>query len=91
MHSFASVSPQGCAKSAIALGESGLDPDLETLRVTYLKGWGINFTSRVKPFIDGSRIDYPDAEVPRGRHSFEIYIEDIDANPTMQRISFRVD
>lgn len=58
----------------------GADVDMKTLKVNYLKMITINITPRVKSYIEGTKLDVPQAEFPAGDHRTEIYIEDVDGN-----------
>lgn len=65
---------------AIEPGANGLPPNFETLKVTYLRAWGIDITSRILPYFDNGRIAYAGAPFPAGQHAVEFYIEDIEQN-----------
>ena len=71
-------------------GANGLAPNPKTLKVTYLKAWGINITSRVQKFFKDDTIYLPNADIPKGRHSIEVYIEDEEANPSSRTVTFTV-
>ena len=73
-----------------AKGENGLAPDSKTLNITYLKAWGVNITSRVKKFLKDDTIYLPKADIPKGRHSIEVYIEDEQSNPSSRTVTFTV-
>jgi hypothetical protein len=75
------------------VGPSGDRVDLSTLQVTYRKAWGIDITSRLTKYIswDDLTIKVPDARLPKGRHSVEIYIEDEGDNPSTRVFSVQVD
>ncbi len=70
---------------------AGLPADMASLKVTYLKGWGIDITSRVRPYVSDGHVDMPDAPIPRGNHSLEIYIEDTEQNATLKVVRFKVE
>ena len=61
--------------------------------MTYRKAWGIDITSRLTRYLsfEEKRLDVPDARLPRGRHSVEIYIEDVDSNPSSRVFTVQVD
>jgi hypothetical protein len=54
----------------------GSTVDLDTLTVTYLRGPNIDLTQRIKPYVQSSGIDIPDAEVPPGEHAIRVDIKD---------------
>jgi hypothetical protein len=61
-------------------GPKGHDVDIASLKLEYKKAWGIDITDRVKPYITGTVIDVAESELPRGRHTVEILIADVDEN-----------
>lgn len=64
--------------------------DMQTLKLTYKKLWGIDITDRVRGYIDGTSITVPETEMPEGRHTIEIYIEDSDNNVSTKQITVNV-
>jgi hypothetical protein len=75
------------------VGPSGEPVDLSTLQVTYRKAWGIDITSRLAKYLswDDLTIKVPDARLPVGRHSVEIYIEDAGDNPSSRIFTVEVE
>lgn len=63
-------------------GPTGLAPDMSTLRLEYKVAWGIDITDRVREFIDGTGIHVAKSELPAGRHTIEIQIDDVGGNRT---------
>ncbi len=63
-------------------GESGVEVDPGSLEVTYLRGWGIDITDRLGPYRTDSGVYVDFAPFPAGEHSVEVYIEDMDQNPS---------
>ena len=61
-------------------GPLGYEVDLSSLKLEYKKAWGIDITERVREFIKGSRIDVAESELPRGRHTVEVQISDVEKN-----------
>lgn len=59
-----------------AFGGSAIDP--ASLAVTYLRLPNIDLTPRIRPFIQPTGIDIPDAEVPPGEHAIRIEIKDTE-------------
>ena len=54
----------------------GSSIDLDALKVTYLKSPVVDLTSRIKPFVQATGIDMPDAQLPPGEHLVRIDIKD---------------
>ena len=77
-------------KVSLAPREGGSDVQRDSLQVTYLRGWGVNITSRVLPYATDTGFDYPGAPMPPGDHAFEVYVEDLDGNATTHRIDVSV-
>ena len=50
--------------------------DMESLRVIYLKMFGIDFANRILPYVKKTRIDANQVKFPEGEHEFEIHIKD---------------
>jgi hypothetical protein len=50
--------------------------DLDGLKVIYLKQPNVDLTSRVKPFLQPTGIDMPDALLPPGDHLLRIDVKD---------------
>ena len=61
-------------------GPKGYEVDIESLKLEYKKAWGIDITDRVREFITGAGIDVENSELPKGRHTVEIEIADIESN-----------
>ena len=61
-------------------GPKGFDVDIHSLKLEYKKAWGIDITDRVRDFITGTVIDVEESELPRGRHTIEIEIADVEKN-----------
>lgn len=71
-----------------AHGGSAISPD--KVHVTYLKGEGIDLTSRLRPFITPTGIDMPAAEVPAGDHQLRVDVEDSDGRSSQAVITLAV-
>jgi hypothetical protein len=56
----------------------GSTVDLNSLKVTYLKSPVVDLTTRVKPFVQPTGIDMPDAQLPPGDHLVRVDIKDTD-------------
>jgi hypothetical protein len=57
-------------------GGAKIDPD--SVKATYLRTPNVDLTSRIKPFVQPTGIDMPDAELPPGEHMFRVDIKDSD-------------
>ncbi|MDB5576676.1 MAG: hypothetical protein JWR80_1852 [Bradyrhizobium sp.] len=54
----------------------GSSIDLDALKVTYLKSPVVDLTSRIKPFVQATGIDMPDAQLPPGEHLVRVDVKD---------------
>ena len=54
----------------------GKSVDMESLRIIYLKMFGIDITDRIRDYIKETRIDANGVKFPEGEHEFEIRIKD---------------
>ena len=52
--------------------------NMESLRIIYLKMFGIDITDRVRPYVKETRIDANGIMFPEGEHEFEVRIKDIE-------------
>ena len=50
--------------------------NMKSLRIIYLKMFGIDITDRIRPYIRETRIDAQGIMFPQGEHEFEIRIKD---------------
>ena len=75
----------------IEIGPKGYSVDRDSLRVYYVKLWDIDITSRIEEFIDEYGISAPAVELPTGRHTVRLYIEDVEDNATSRSFSVRVE
>ena len=50
--------------------------DMKSLRIIYLKMFGIDITNRILPYVKETRIDAKGINFPEGEHEFEIRIKD---------------
>jgi hypothetical protein len=64
-------------KVSFQAGPQGHPVDMESLKLEYKVAWGIDITDRVRQYIDGTQIDVAESELPEGRHTIEIQIEDV--------------
>jgi len=65
--------------------------NMASLKLTYMKLWGIDITDRVRDYISGTTISVPETEIPAGEHTIEIYIEDEDRRISTKQITIRVE
>jgi len=68
-------------------GTNGLDPNLDTLQVVYVKALKIDITGRVRKFLEGNAIRVPSANAPSGRHTMRVYIEDVGGNASTRQMT----
>jgi hypothetical protein len=62
-----------------AFGGAKIDED--SVKVLYLRTPNVDLTERVKPFVQASGIDFPDAELPVGDYMLRIDLKDSDGRP----------
>jgi hypothetical protein len=55
--------------------------DLGSVEVIYLRGSNIDLTPRMRPFVQPTGIDIPDAEVPDGEHAIRVELKDSEGRP----------
>jgi hypothetical protein len=56
----------------------GAKIDQDSVKVTYLKTPNVDITPRIKPFVQITGIDVPDAELPVGDHMVRVDVKDSD-------------
>ena len=59
-----------------SFGGAKIDPD--SVKVTYLRTPNVDLTPRIKPFVQPTGIDMPDAELPAGDHMVRVDIKASD-------------
>jgi hypothetical protein len=59
-----------------SFGGAKIDPD--SVKVTYLRTPNVDLTPRIKPFVQPTGIDMPDAELPVGDYMVRVDIKDTD-------------
>jgi hypothetical protein len=64
--------------------------DMASLKVVYLKLFGIDITDRLKPYVNGETIDVPEADIPTGDHSIRVDIKDTAGRQSSQVFRFIV-
>ena len=64
--------------------------DMESLRVIYLKMFGIDITDRIRPYVKETRIDANGIKFPEGEHEFEIRIKDNEEMESSEIVKIKV-
>ena len=64
--------------------------NMKSLRIIYLKMFGIDITDRIRPYIRETRIDAQGIMFPQGEHEFEIRIQDKEQLESSKIITVRV-
>ncbi len=70
--------------------KDGAEPNMSTLKVRYIKFFTIDITDRVKPYVVANRIHVTRAEFPKGDHTVEIYLEDLQGKASSKVVEFKV-
>jgi hypothetical protein len=69
-------------KGAVAVDRRGVTRgpkiDEDSVKVTYLRTPNVDLTPRIKPFVQMTGIDVPDAELPVGDHMVRVDVKDSD-------------
>ncbi|MFL6817192.1 MAG: hypothetical protein ACJ8EF_04545 [Bradyrhizobium sp.] len=68
----------------------GATIDVDSLAVTYLRASNIDLTERVRPFVQRTGIDIPEAEVPPGQHAIRVELRDSDGRPAAVNLMLSV-
>ncbi len=68
----------------------GTEVDMSSLKVIYLKLWGIDITDRIRPYITKDGIYAENADLPPGEHAIEIDIKDNLGRTTKATMAFVV-
>ena len=68
----------------------GVAVNMESVRVIYLKAFGIDITDRLQSYIKGNQIDAHGVKFPEGDHKFEIRVKDQDQVESSKIISIHV-
>ena len=68
----------------------GVAVNMESVRVIYLKAFGIDITDRLQSYIKGNQIDAHGVKFPEGDHKFEIRVKDRNLIESTKIISIRV-
>ena len=71
-----------------AFGGAQVDPN--AVQVIYLKSPEVDLTSRVKPFVQASGIDMPEAVLPPGDHLLRVDVKDTDGRTGTTSFTLKV-
>ena len=71
-----------------AFGGAQVDPS--AVQVTYLRSPEVDLTSRLKPFVQASGIDVPEAALPPGEHVLRIDVKDSDGRTGTTSFTLKV-
>lgn len=71
-----------------SFGGSKIDTD--SLKVTYLKNPAVDLTPRLKPFVQPTGIDMPDAELPAGDHLIRVDVKDSDGRAASTSFTLKI-
>ena len=64
--------------------------NMESLRVIYLKMFGIDITDRVRPYVKKTIIDANGIMFPEGEHAFEVRIKDTEELESSETFKIKV-
>jgi hypothetical protein len=64
--------------------------NMESLRIIYLKMFGIDITDRIRPYVKETRIDANGIKFPEGEHEFEIRIKDYEQMESSEIFKIKV-
>jgi hypothetical protein len=64
--------------------------NMDSLRIIYLKMFGIDITDRIRPYVKETRIDANGVKFPEGEHEFEIRIKDNEQMESSEIIKIKV-
>jgi hypothetical protein len=68
----------------------GAKIDEDSVKVTYLRTPNVDLTARIKPFVQMTGIDVPDAELPVGDHMVRVDVKDSDGRPGSASFTLQV-
>ncbi len=71
-------------------GRSGLPPAMETLKVTLIGFFDIDLTDRVREYVEGTRLNVEEADLPTGNHRIRMAIRDTTGNPNERDLIVQV-
>lgn len=68
----------------------GAKIDTDAVKVTYMKSPAVDLTPRLKPFVQPTGIDMPDAELPAGDHMIRVDVKDSDGRAGTQTFTLKI-
>ena len=68
----------------------GAKIDTDSLKVIYMKNPAVDLTPRLKPFVQPTGIDIPDAELPAGDHLIRVDVKDSDGRTATTSFTLKV-
>lgn len=68
----------------------GAKIDTDSLKVTYVKSPAVDLTPRLKPFVQPTGIDVPDAELPAGDHLIRVDVKDSDGRAASTNFTLKI-
>ena len=71
-----------------SFGGTQIVPD--SVKVTYLRTPSVDLTSRLKPFIQATGIDMPNAELPPGQHDVRVDVQDSAGHTSTSSFIFMI-
>ena len=64
--------------------------NMDSLRIIYLKMFGIDITDRIRPYIKETLIDANGIMFPEGKHEFEVRIKDTEQMESFEIFKIKV-
>ena len=64
--------------------------NMKSLRIIYLRMFGIDITDRIRPYVKETRIDANGIKFPEGEHEFEIRIKDREQMESSEIVKIKV-
>ena len=68
----------------------GAKIDTDSLKVIYMKNPAVDLTPRLKPFVQPTGIDIPDAELPAGDHLIRVDVKDSDGRTATTSFTLKI-
>lgn len=68
----------------------GAKIDTDSVKVTYVKNPAVDLTPRLKPFLQPTGIDMPDAELPSGDHLIRVDVKDSDGRAATTSFTLKI-
>jgi hypothetical protein len=71
-----------------SFGGATIDPD--SVRVIYLRAPNVDLTPRIRPFVQSTGVDIPDAELPPGEYTVRVDVKDSEGHSGTTSFVLRV-